>query len=60
MILSAAMMLRYSFNMPEEAQAIENAVDAVLKSGFRTGDTMSEGKTLLGCHETGSAICSNI
>jgi len=56
MILSAAMMLRYSFAMPAEAEAIENAVDAVLKSGLRTGDAMSAGKTRLGCREMGAAI----
>ncbi|MFB0920651.1 MAG: 3-isopropylmalate dehydrogenase [Oscillospiraceae bacterium] len=60
MILSAAMMLRYSFDMPKEADAIEAAVDAVLKEGFRTGDAMSEGKTLLGCRDTGKAICAKI
>ena len=60
MILSAAMMLRYSFDMVNEADAIENAVDAVLKSGIRTGDTMSEGKVKLGCREIGKAICENI
>lgn len=60
MILSAAMMLRYSFDMPAEADAIENAVDAVLKAGYRTGDTMSEGKSRLGCREIGMAICGNI
>ncbi len=60
MILSAAMMLRYSFDMPKEADAIELAVDEFLKEGFRTGDAMSEGKTLLGCCDTGRAICSKI
>ncbi|NCC69099.1 MAG: 3-isopropylmalate dehydrogenase, partial [Clostridia bacterium] len=60
MILSAAMMLRYSFDMPEEAAAIENAVDSVLKAGFRTGDTISDGKQRLGCRETGRAICEKI
>lgn len=60
MILSAAMMLRYSFDMPEEADAIENAVNSVLEEGYRTGDTMSEGKIRLGCHETGKAICEKI
>ena len=60
MILSAAMMLRYSFNMSAEADAVEIAVDTVLKNGFRTSDTMSEGKTMLGCVETGRAICENI
>jgi 3-isopropylmalate dehydrogenase len=38
MILSAAMMLRYSFDRPEQATRIENAVKKVLHSGLRTGD----------------------
>ncbi|NLH02112.1 MAG: 3-isopropylmalate dehydrogenase [Clostridiales bacterium] len=60
MILSAAMMLRYSFNMLEEAKAVEDAVDAVLKAGFRTGDMISEGKIQLGCREIGREICFRI
>lgn len=60
MILSAAMMLRYSFDMQSEAQAIENAVEAVLRDGLRTGDSMSEGKTKLSCSEMGKAICDRI
>lgn len=43
-ILSAAMMLRFSFDLDKEADAIENAVAAVLKDGYRTIDIMSEGK----------------
>lgn len=46
-ILSVAMMLEYSFNRVEEARAIETAVDAVLNQGFRTGDIMEAGKTLV-------------
>lgn len=44
-ILSAAMMLRVSFGLHEEANAIEKAVNAVLDAGYRTADLMSEGKT---------------
>ena len=44
-ILSAAMMLRDSFDMPAEAKAVEAAVNAVLDEGYRTADIMSEGKT---------------
>lgn len=55
-ILSAAMMLRYSFNLEIEAQAIENAVTAVLDAGFRTGDIMSPGMKLVGCREMGRLI----
>ena len=48
-ILSAAMMLRYSFSMPAEADAIEAAVNAVLDAGFRTADMMADGCTKVGC-----------
>ncbi len=46
-ILSAAMMLRYSFGLTEEADAIENAVNKVLDKGLRTADNMSDGCTCL-------------
>ena len=59
-ILSAAMMLRFSFDMTKEADAIENAVAAYLDKGFRTADIMSEGKTLAGCAECGNLICENM
>ena len=55
-ILSAAMMLRYSFDMVKEADAVENAVSKVLKDGFRTGDIMSEGMTKLSCSEMGDKM----
>ena len=42
-VLSAAMMLRYSFDMDKEADAIEAAVQQVLTEGYRTGDIYSEG-----------------
>jgi len=60
MILSAAMMLRYSFDMAAEADAIEAAVDAVLKDGCRTADDMSAGCRQLGCREMGEAIRAHI
>ncbi len=60
MILSAAMMLRFSLDMPEEADAVEAAVDRALRDGLRTGDTMSAGKTCLGCSDMGRAICERI
>ncbi|MGI5984542.1 MAG: 3-isopropylmalate dehydrogenase [Clostridiales bacterium] len=60
MILSAAMMLRYSFDMSKEADAVEKAVDSALKAGFRTVDAMSEGKTRLGCRAMGKTICDMI
>ena len=59
-ILSAAMMLKYSFNLLKESDAIENAVKAVLKKGLRTIDIMDEGKTCLGTEEMGKAICDEI
>ncbi len=59
-ILSAAMMLRYSFDMQKEADAIESAVDKVLNDGFRTGDIMSEGKTQVSCSEMGDLIVKEI
>lgn len=55
-ILSAAMMLKYSFGMPEESAAIERAVSAVLQKGLRTGDMMSGGCTLTGCQAMGEAV----
>lgn len=59
-ILSAAMMLRYSFDLQKEADAVENAVKAVLKKGLRTVDIMDEGKTMLGTKEMGDAIAAEI
>ena len=59
-ILSAAMMLRYSFDMPREAEANENAVSAYLDAGFRTADIMSEGMTEVGCQKCGEIIVSNL
>ena len=59
-ILSAAMMLRYSFDMDNEADAVENAVKKVLEDGFRTVDIMSEGLTQVGCEKMGDLICERI
>ena len=59
-ILSAAMMLRYSFDMNNEADAVENAVNKVLDDGFRTGDIMSDGMKLVSCSEMGSLIAQEI
>ena len=55
-ILSAAMMLRYSFDMPKEAESIENAVSAYLDAGYRTADIMSDGMMQVGCKECGERI----
>lgn len=59
-ILSAAMMLRFSFDMAKEADAIEAAVGAYLDANYRTADIMSEGKTQVGCKECGDLIAANI
>ena len=59
-ILSAAMMLRYSLDLDEEAKAVEDAVKKVLSEGYRTGDIMSEGCTLVGTRQMGDLICSRI
>ncbi|MCI9120435.1 MAG: 3-isopropylmalate dehydrogenase [Oscillibacter sp.] len=59
-ILAGAMMLRYSFDMAAEAGAVEAAVDAALKAGFRCGDIWNQGGTLVGCREMGAEICRRI
>ena len=62
-ILAAAMMLRFSFDMPEEADCIENAVSKVLDSGYRTGDILPSGDhqcSLVGCREMGRLIIENL
>ena len=59
-ILAAAMMLRYSFDMAAEADAVERAVDETLKAGYRCGDIVDEGGTLVGCREMGAQIRSRI
>ena len=59
-ILSAAMMLRYSLDMDQEANAVETAVSAVLEKGYRTGDIMSEGCTLVGTAQMGDLIAAEI
>ncbi|MBM6828181.1 3-isopropylmalate dehydrogenase [Anaerotignum lactatifermentans] len=59
-ILSAAMMLRYTFGLSKEADAIENAVKAVLAKGYRTPDIYTEGMTLVGTKEAGSLVCAEI
>lgn len=59
-ILSAAMMLRYSFNLENEADSIEIAVKKVLDKGYRTVDIMSEGCTLVGTAEMGNLIVDEL
>ena len=59
-ILSAAMMLRFSFDLDKEADAVENAVKKVLAGGYRTADIMAEGMKQTGTKEMGDLICSQI
>jgi 3-isopropylmalate dehydrogenase len=59
-ILSAAMMLRYSFGLDREADAVEDAVSSFLDRGFRTGDIMSEGMKLVGCRTCGDLIAEAV
>lgn len=59
-ILSAAMLLRYSFNMENEAQVVEDAVRAVLKEDYRTQDIMEEGKKLVGTKEMANLIIKKV
>jgi len=59
-ILSAAMMLRFSLDLSKEADAIEEAVQKVLKDGYRTGDIYTEGTKKVGCKEMGRLISEYI
>jgi 3-isopropylmalate dehydrogenase len=59
-ILSVAMMLRYSLGLDKEASVIEKAVDDVLSQGYRTYDIMAEGKTKVGTAEMGDLIAKKV
>jgi 3-isopropylmalate dehydrogenase len=59
-VISAAMMLRYSFDLEEEAKAIESAVEKVLEEGYRTGDIYSQGTTKVGTDKMGDLICNKL
>ena len=59
-ILSAAMMLRYSFDLDREAAAVEEAVQKVLSGGYRTPDIMAEGGIRVGTAQMGRLICERI
>ena len=59
-ILSAAMLLRFSFDLDQEADAVEEAVRQVLKDGYRTGDIMSEGCIRIGTAQMGDRIAERI
>ncbi len=59
-ILSAGMMLKYSFGLVEESWAIDKAVDEVLEEGYRTADIYTKGKTLLTTSEMGDKIAERV
>ena len=59
-ILSVAMMFRYSFHLSAEADAVEQAVDAVLAQGWRTPDIAEPGVTPIGTRQMGDLICQHI
>ncbi|MEH6497605.1 MAG: 3-isopropylmalate dehydrogenase [Sneathiella sp.] len=59
-ILSYAMALRYSFDMGDEADLVEGAVEKVLESGVRTGDIMADGMTQVSTTEMGDAILKEL
>jgi 3-isopropylmalate dehydrogenase len=54
------MMLRYSFDLDEEADAIEKAVQKVLTDGYRTADIMADGCKKVGTTEMGDLVAENI
>ena len=59
-ILSAAMMLRFSFDLNDEADAVEIAVQKELSKGIRTGDIYSEGCKKVSTTEMGDAVCAEL
>ena len=59
-ILSVAMMLRYSFDLKDEADALERAVDRTLDQGWRTADIYTEGMKLCGTRAMGQAVVDNL
>ena len=59
-VLSAAMMLQYSFDLDAEARAIERAVEDTIAEGFRTKDIMTKGDILLNTAQMGDKICERI
>ena len=54
------MTLRYSFDMAEDADLIDQAVTNVLARGLRTGDIMQDGKELVSCTRMGEALCEEL
>ena len=60
MILSFAMMLRYSLDRNDDANLVEEAIDLVLQNGLRTADIMQPGKTLVSTEKIGQEICNRL
>ena len=60
MILSFAMMLRYSLDRNDDANLVEEAIDLVLQNGLRTADIMQPGKTLVSTEKMGEEICNRL
>ena len=60
MILSAAMMLRHSFGLEEEAQAVESAVEGVLAEGYRTPDIAGDGGETVGTRRMGEVVAGRV
>ncbi|MBA4370919.1 MAG: 3-isopropylmalate dehydrogenase [Coriobacteriaceae bacterium] len=59
-VLSAALMLRYSFGLEEEAASIETAIERVLADGFRTKDIFEEGRELVGTSRMGDLVAERV
>jgi 3-isopropylmalate dehydrogenase len=59
-ILSVSMMLRHAFDMGEEADCIEQAVEKTLEQGYRTGDIVQEGGKAVGCTAMADAVLANM
>jgi len=59
-ILSVAMLLRYSFGLEAEADAVEKAVTDVVAAGYRTRDIYTEGTKLVNTHEMGDVVVGEI
>src|SRR5262249_32741405 len=59
-ILSAGMMLKYSFHLQKESDALEKAVEMVLSAGLRTADLARKGERVVACEEMGAAIVKAI
>lgn len=60
MILSIGMMLKYSFQLQKESDAVESAVEKVLRKGLRTADLAKKGEKAITCPQMGGAVCAEI